>query len=51
MEKILNESFEAFEKFCELLMPIDNELDAQFEGWLTVQGKRQAIDSWKNKLS
>lgn len=50
MSLLLNDSYDAFEEFCNRLMPSNNELDVQFESWLIALGKREELNAWKRKL-
>ncbi len=50
MKKILDTSYEEFEKFCRKLIGADDVLDVQFEAWLIALGKRDEISRWKKGL-
>ena len=44
-----NEHLEEFKAFCHRLMDHYDNLTPALESWLIAIGKREALDSWKNK--
>lgn len=50
MKSLLNSSQEDFNNFCLKLCDYNNNLDIQFECWLTALGKSEAIKQWKADL-
>jgi hypothetical protein len=50
MRRLLNQSYEMFDTFCRLLVNENDELDMQFECWLTAQGKKQAVEEWRREM-
>ena len=50
MKELLDKSFEDFETFCRKLINETDNLDPQFEGWLTALGKSNEIKQWKDNI-
>lgn len=50
LKKELAQSYDAFETICQELMDDNDNLDAQFEGWLLTLGKANEIEQWKSSL-
>ena len=51
MTLLLNDSYDQFEEFCDMLIGSDGELDTQFEGWLMALGKGEEVSKWKEQIS
>ena len=51
MKELLNESYEAFEKFSHTLIDYDDNLDPQFESWLMALGKEKELEQWRHDLT
>lgn len=47
----LKNSVETFENVCKSMIDDNGQLKIEFEAWLVVHGKKDAIDRWKNCLS
>lgn len=50
MENLLNESYDAFQKFCHKLIDYNDNLDTQFECWLIALGKNDELKKWREGL-
>ena len=51
MNRLLDRSTDAFNDFCALLINDYGVLNEQFEGWLIVLGKRDAVERWKQSAA
>ena len=50
MKEMLDRSFKEFENFCHSLIGKKNELDPQFEAWLSAIGKEKEVREWRSRL-
>ena len=50
LEKLLDHSYDEFEKLCHKLIDYNDNLDAQFESWLLALGKKKEIEQWRKSL-
>lgn len=50
MKELLQESYEAFEKFSHSLIDYDDNLEPQFESWLMALGKEKELEQWRMGL-
>lgn len=50
LEKLLDHSYDEFEKLCHKLIDYNDNLDAQFESWLLALGKKKEIEQWRKNL-
>ena len=48
--KLLNQSMDQFNMFCDKLIDNNNKLDVQFESWLIMLGNKDKIDQWRSSL-
>ena len=50
LKNTLERSYDEFEKICHNLIDYNDNLDAQFEGWLLALGKKNEIEQWRKSL-
>lgn len=51
IKSLLDESLEAFKAFCYEMVTHYGKLDSQLEAWLIVNGKQNAVKSWRESLN
>ena len=51
MKEMLDRSLDEFEDFCHSLIGKKNELDPQFEAWLSTIGKEKEVREWRSRLT